>query len=144
MNAKGILFSATAATSFMTAFSYLLSESQKKNYREPELLATLLENRWPDLQRQQALPASWATHYALGIIWAIAHELILENTPLKPNTSSSLLLGAFGGLTGIVIWGMLFKSNPQPPKIHYRSFYRQLVLAQLIFSATVVILHKDK
>jgi hypothetical protein len=144
MNANRILLTGTAATSIMTAFSYLLSGKENKNYREPELLTFLLENRWPDLQRKQAFPAGWATHYALGIIWAIAHELILENTPLKPNTSSALLLGAFGGLTGIVIWGMLFKSNPQPPKIHYRSFYRQLVLAQLIFSTTVVILHKDK
>ena len=144
MNAKTILLTGTVATSIMTSFSYLLSGKEKKNYREPELLASLLEKGWPDLQRKQGLPAGWATHYALGIIWAIAHELILEKTPLKPGPPSALLLGAFGGLTGIIIWGMLFKSNPQPPKIDYRSFYRQLVLAQLIFSTTVVILHKNK
>ena len=144
MEAKNILISGTAATSVMTAFSYLLSEGGKKNYREPELLASLLANRWPAHQKRHALPAGIAVHYALGVLWAMAHALALEKIPLKPKPGAALLLGSFSGITGVIIWRMLFKSNPQPPKIDYQAFYLHMFFAQLIFTSTVLMFLKNR
>ena len=143
MDSIKTLLSSIAATSAMTAFSYTMTDGNLKNYKEPELLATLLENAWPHLPRSASNPAGWAAHYAFGLAWALVHEMVLDKTRIKRNVRTGLFFGYFGGLTAVIIWKLLFKINPRPPHIDYRSFYSHLVVAQIIFSTTVLLLNRD-
>jgi hypothetical protein len=45
MGIKTVIFSGIAASSMMTAFSFLVSEGKYKNYKEPVLLASIIKER---------------------------------------------------------------------------------------------------
>ena len=143
MDSTRTVLSSIAATSAMTAFSYLMTDGRLKDYREPELLASFLEIQWPHLPKSASNPAGWASHYAFGLAWALVHKIVLDKSHIKRNAQTGLLFGSFGGLTAVIIWKLLFKLNPKPPRIDYQSFYTHLVVAQIIFTSTLLLLHKE-
>jgi hypothetical protein len=143
MDLTKALFSGIAATSVMTAFSYMISGGKLKNHKEPELLASMVENAWPYIPKSTSRPAGWAAHYAFGLAWALVHEMVLDKTSVKRNARTGLLFGSLGGLTGVIIWELLFRANPKRPNIDYRSFYTHLLVAQIIFSTTFLLLNRE-
>ncbi|MDB5249869.1 MAG: hypothetical protein JWQ40_4263 [Segetibacter sp.] len=135
MKAGKILRSGITGTSLMTLFSYTVSNLKKENFREPELLAELLENA---LQKNNlALPAGWSMHYSMGITWAALFEYLFDQTAIKRGLKSGLVLGTLSGLTGIVIWGAIFKFHPNRPRIDFKGFYGHLLLAHIVYSLSV-------
>jgi hypothetical protein len=142
MKAGKLLINAVTGTSIMTGFSYMVSASKRKNFREPELLAHFFQSVNPDLSSSRALAAGWATHYSLGIVWAIVHHLLLQTTGTRPSIKAGLSLGLFSGLVGVAVWHQLFKLQPSLPSTPLQRFYSHLMLTHLVFSLTVV--HKNK
>ena len=47
MDFKKVLFSRILGTSAMTIFSYIVSELMSENFREPEIMTTLINNLLP-------------------------------------------------------------------------------------------------
>jgi hypothetical protein len=137
MNFRSILVAGLVGTSIMTAFSYAVSKKRKKNFKEPELLSSLLQNWYPVFESKYADVAGWNFHYAMGEAWTIIYVLLLKTLHRKPSFYRSLLFGYFGGIVAVGTWKMLFKLNPNPPKILFREFYLQLVIAHLCFSTSM-------
>lgn len=139
MDGGKIVWSGVAGTSLMTLFSYIVSRNRAENFKEPELLAALEKELLPPGLKEFALPAGWSTHYSIGIVWAIAYHLLWQKNIVEPTVKNGLLLGGISGLIGVAFWDACFKMHPRPPRIKYRLFYGQLVLAHLIYGAVTTI-----
>lgn len=134
MNFFKITIAALVGTSFMTAFSYVISESRKKQFREPELLNKLVR-RLPisGISPTKKGATGWVLHYVVGFMFNAFFDRIWQKSILKINTKSGLTLGAIFGLFGILIWKLTFKFHPNPPNINLKEFFYQLFIAHLIF-----------
>ena len=134
MRADKILVSGLIATSFMTLFSYLVSAYKRENFKEPELLGGLEKDALPAVAKELSLPAGWATHFSIGIVWAALYEYLWQNLNVKPTVKTALVLGGFSGLTGILIWWLAFRIHPRAPRTQYRKFFGHLLLAHFVYS----------
>lgn len=146
MQSGKILISAVVGTSAMTLFSYLISESNNKNFREPELLGNLIE-RLPattsDSKRVAQL-ASWGLHYTLGTLFVTAYDKLWKKTKVAPSLTSGTLLGAASGVVGVVGWKLLFESHPHPPANNLKPFFGHLILAHVVFGIFSALTHQHQ
>ncbi len=118
----------------MTAFSYMISKLRGKQFREPELLNGLVARAdFIDLSPSKENPLGWLLHYQVGVMFSIIYDLIWRKTKASPTTKSSLTLGAVSGVFGIMVWNVIFKLHPNPPKTKLSEFNLQLMVAHLIF-----------
>lgn len=135
MKASRVLLSSIAATSAMTAFSYLCSRPKKANYREPELLAEMLKS----LAGQASEPAGWLIHYSIGALWSPLEWFWLK-TRHKANIKDAAAFGVFGGTTGAFIWELMFRLTRASHATHKAGFYTQLVVAHVVYSVSLWLL----
>jgi hypothetical protein len=129
MKMAGVIADSLAGTTAMTLFSYLISDKKKKNYSEPELLAAMVHNVAPKLDKKTALSAGWALHYAIGVGMMTAFRAASK----KGSVTRPLVFGIVGGLIGVAAWRAMFKKHPNPPAADRKGFYKQLVPAHVIF-----------
>lgn len=122
-------------TTVMTLFSYLYTYYRKKEFREPVVLARLLENLpfGKHLPRAGTHISGWLAHYLVGIIFAVVEKNWLKNESVRKLPESGVWTGAALGGLGIGIWEATFLVHPQPPKIHVRDYYLHLLLAHMLF-----------
>src|SRR3954471_287184 len=141
MDTQKIVVSGVAGTTLMTLFSYAASIYTGKNFKEPVLLSEFFPKQ---LQRiHLATPAGWLTHYTMGVCWAAVFQLLFSRRIAKPNVLNGMLLGTLSGITAIAIWRSAFRSHSRSPKISFKSFYLHLVLAHLVYTVSVVQVHKN-
>ncbi|WP_207532502.1 hypothetical protein [Desertivirga arenae] len=134
MRIKEVLLSSIAATSIMTAFSYLASERKKENYREPLLLAGLINSLTTYRgSRKRLEPCGWLLHYSMGAAWSPIEYLFLRQKRGKSDVKDSAAFGIFGGVCGLLIWDLMFKVTKYSPDTNKRRFYVHLVLAHVIY-----------
>lgn len=133
---SNIIISGLAATSAMTLFSYIVSDRQDENFREPDLLAAFLKKSF-DTGKEISPPLGWATHYLIGTGFATGYTLLLRLAGTRPSSKNGILYGALAGATGLAWWKVLFENHPNPPKTHRKGFYAQLIIAHLIFGLTL-------
>jgi hypothetical protein len=142
MNTRKMVESGIAGTTLMTVFSYAASFDAGKNFKEPQLLSDFFPKKLQDLRL--AVPAGWLTHYSMGISWAAVFQLLFNGKIAKPDLPNGILLGTLSGITAIAIWRSAFKLYSTSPKTSLKSFYSHLVLAHLVYSLTVLYLHKKR
>ena len=130
------MYAGIVGTSVMTAFSYAISGGHKKNFREPELLGILME-RLSQKQGRWIRLAGWPLHYTLGLVWAGVYIFWLKAANKNLGFKYATMFGCCSGAVAIVIWRLLFKLHPHPPKIFYKQFFAQLFIAHIIFSLSV-------
>jgi hypothetical protein len=136
MNREKMIEAGVAGTTLMTLFSYGASIYEGKNFKEPELLSEFFPKQLQDFHL--AVPAGWLTHYSMGISWAAVFQLLFNRKIVKPNMLNGMLLGTLSGIMAIAIWRSAFKLHSINPKISFKSFYRHLILAHLVYSLSVV------
>src|SRR5436189_264871 len=102
MPADKIFIPAIVATTTMTLFSYLASQKEKRNFSEPELLASFEKKQLPRNVKQVALPAGWITHYSVGVLMTILFNIISK--PSKSVLQRSAITGGTGGLFAMAAW----------------------------------------
>src|SRR5690606_29266487 len=133
MQIKKIFSAGIVGTSAMTLFSYLVSETKNKNFREPELLCQLIERLPHKPSNLSAQIAGWGIHYAIGISFMACYSEIWERTGNKPTMASGALLGAANGLVGVTGWNLMFEAHPNPPAKELKPFFGHLILAHVVF-----------
>ncbi|PRX39287.1 hypothetical protein [Salegentibacter salegens] len=141
MDVFSILASGFVATTVMTVFSYLFSNFKAKQFREPELLNTLISrSKMISLKPSKNHFFGWIIHFIIGWIFVFIFCLIWEFTNFSVGIISGALLGFIAGIVGIVGWKVMFKLNRNPPEIDFSQFYHQLIIAHILFgiSAAVV------
>ena len=142
MDTNKILISAIVGTSAMTLFSYLVSESKNKNFREPEVLGQLV-NRLPNSgSKESAQMAGWGMHYAIGILFVAIYNQLWKQTKVEPSMTSGTLLGAASGVVGVMGWKLMFEGHPNPPAKNLKPFFGHLLLAHVVFALSSAITYK--
>ncbi|MEO5572714.1 MAG: hypothetical protein ABIT08_06975 [Bacteroidia bacterium] len=137
-----ILSSAIAGTSAMTLFSYLVSESKNKNFREPEILSQLIKRLPIQNSKTSADISGWCAHYTVGIIFVALYHELWKETKIKPSITSGITLGALSGLVGIGTWQGIFGMHPNPPSKNLKKYFKHLMIAHMVFGAFSAISYK--
>jgi hypothetical protein len=129
-----ILLSATAGTTMMTLFSYLVSLVADKNFSEPEHLGTMIHQLLPGTSKKQSQVAGWGAHYAVGLLFVLVYRELWEGGKIKKNLRNSIILGALSGALAVGVWKATLKTHPAPPWIDFTNYYIQLVPAHIVFA----------
>ncbi|WP_345104710.1 hypothetical protein [Mucilaginibacter panaciglaebae] len=134
MKAKDVLVAGITGTTFMTAFSYLVSELDGENFSEPERLGQLAKRLLPLLNKEEKLTTGWTAHYMVGMLFALAYVELWTRGKIKPTLGQTLLLGGVSGILAVAIWKTTFKMHPLPPMLSFNKYYLQLVPAHVVFA----------
>lgn len=132
MNTKQVVAAGITGTTLMTLFSDVVSKIKGSNYNEALILGELL-NRITPLSKKQAQVAGWLGHYTVGMGFAAVYATCLNETKRKPTILNGIVYGALSGLAGAAIWHATFKAHPNPPAVDLKNYYKQLVLAHVVF-----------
>jgi hypothetical protein len=133
---RNTLISAIAATSTMTLFSYMVSEKEGENFKEPKLLGDFVK-RSLNTSENTSRPLGWGLHYLTGVAFTGTYNVLLSLGKKRPTVKNGLLYGLLAAGTGVVTWSILYKNHHNPPKTHREGFYAQLVIAHVIFGLTL-------
>lgn len=137
MKAGRMLVAAFAGTTAMTLFSYIVSDKKRKNFKEPNLLGEMIHRVTP-ADKENSQMSGWILHYATGLVFTLLYSLILEEKEKKQTLSSDLLIGGVSGVAATLIWKATFSLHPDPPQIHFKDYYKHLVLAHVVFGVVTL------
>ena len=128
-----ILSAALTGTTLMSAFSYITSQKEHRQFREPELLNKLV-NRMPlDVKASKNSIVGWAVHYIVGLMFCTLYDRIWQRLTPRERMLVALPVGAVSGIIGAIVWKSTFRAHPFPPVIRYRRYYLHIILAHVIF-----------
>jgi len=127
----------------ITIFSYLVSSSQRKNFKEPLLLAEMEHRLLPAAAKPLVLPTGWSSHYSIGVVWP-GFLVWYSKMNIKPAYKTGLILGIFSGLVAVAISRATSKALRNPHKINHQQFFLHLVLAHIVYSLSVVFTSKEQ
>ena len=136
-----LIITAVAATTAMTLFSYTISESFRKLYKEPVLLTYILTQLKAELSSKVKTILAWLIHYSIGLIFVIIYHFLWIHTILQLTFFNGLLLGMVSGIVGIISWMILFKIADYKPAIDFKGYYIQLFFAHIIFGLTAALFY---
>ena len=134
MKTRDTLIAGISGTSFMTLFSYLMSEIDGENFSEPERLGQLAKGLLPMLTKEEKLVTGWAAHYMVGLLFAMVYVELWSRKKIKPTVANNLLLGAVSGVIAVAVWKTTFKMHPLPPGLSFNKYYLQLIPAHVVFA----------
>ena len=126
------LVAGAVGTTFMTLYSYVYSELKGKQFREPVLLAHLLEGIEEAHKRKEILKG-WLAHYLVGATFSITYQALFKGRFIRSSRLKGVVFGGLYGLLGVAGWKATVGLHPAPPKINYTEYYKHLVIAHLIF-----------
>lgn len=128
------------STSCMTLFSYLLSNKANKQFREPEMLNSLIKGSETFSNSVDKSHASgWLIHYVIGFLFVVAFVFLYHIDCMALNFLSFFIFGICAGIIGVIGWQVMFMLNNDPPKVHLKFFYLQLIGAHLVFTLFLMI-----
>lgn len=137
-----ILISGLVATSVMTLFSYLVSHFKSNQFREPELLNSLISrSEIIKLKPSKNHFLGWLIHYIIGWGFVVIFHLIWTYSELPVGIVSGSLFGFLAGIIGIFGWKMMFRLNQNPPEIDFGQFYFQLIIAHILFGISAAVVY---
>jgi len=122
-----------AATTAMTFFSYVMSNTFRELYKEPVLLTFVLEKLKINLSEKSKQIWAWLIHYFIGLLFVIGYHLLWSDHILPISPLIAVIFGAISGIIGIIGWFFLFKITHHQPQIDFKGYYIQLFFAHVIF-----------
>jgi len=143
MQTGKILISAIVRTSAMPIFSYLVSTSENKNFREPEVLGKLIERLPKSRSNESSKIAGLFLRYTIGISFVAFYNELWKRKKIKPTLTSGALLGAASGLIGITGWKGMFEVHPNPPAKNLKQYFGHLMLTHVVFGVFSALLLKQ-
>lgn len=128
-----ILLAAFVATSLMTAFSYLISETFRELYKEPVVLQFLMTRFRFNLSPKEKAILGWIIHYTIGLLFVIAWYFLWKLGLFDLTWLAGLIYGCVIGIIGISGWVFMFFLADYKPKIDFKGYYFQLFFAHVVF-----------
>lgn len=133
--AVSIVSAALTGTTVMSAFSYIVSKKENKQFREPELLNKLISRMPMEVRTSKESIVGWAVHYIVGLMFCTLYDRIWQRLTPAERMLTALPIGAFSGIVGAIVWKSTLKLHPFPPIIGYKKYYLHIVLAHVVFGA---------
>lgn len=136
-----IVLSGLLATTVMTVFSYGVSYIFKKNYKEPVLLNTVLDQlKFFPFTISPNSAIGWVLHYLIGLIFTLLYTLTITFTHLESTKIFGIGFGIFAGILGIVSWKWMIKIHTYSPRIDEDGYFAQLLVAHILFGWSLALL----
>lgn len=136
MNNWNLIKTDVNATGWMTAYMNMLSKISKKQFKVINILGSLATNDTYN-GKVKATPkvkvVGSILHYGVGLLFVVGYHLLWKNKIMKPTNFNGGLLGLVSGFFGVAIWQMLMKSHPNPPRISKGDYFKNLILAHVVF-----------
>src|SRR5688572_17576195 len=132
MNLLKLAIAAFSATNLMTTFSYLLSASYKKLFREPVMMDFILKGIGICLKGKWHKVGGWIAHYIIGFALVITYESIWRYTFVRFSMVSGIIFGVCTGILGIISWHAIYRTSIHED-VSPRSYYIQLFFGHIIF-----------
>lgn len=104
MNLLKIMIAAFSATNIMTTYSYLVSISFKKLFKEPVFLNFVLEGAGIRPKGLWKKFSAWLAHYLIGFAFVLIYEAIWRYTEIEFGFISGICFGIVSGLVGVSSW----------------------------------------
>jgi len=142
MNLLLIIVSSIVGITVMTIFSYVVSKSFNKLYKEPILLKYVLERMQVSISDNFTLVLGWFLHYIIGILFVVIYHFIWMNGWMEISVLHSFILGLASGLVGIVAWRIMFAISNSESKVDMNGYFFQLVIAHILFALTVMMIYQ--
>lgn len=142
MRTAKILSSTLIGTSAMTLFSYLISEADNRNYREPRILGQLVKRLPGETSEKSSEIAGWSAHYGVGLLFVALYHELWKRGKIKPSVVSGAIIGAASGLVGVAGWETVFKIHPNPPAKNLKRYFGHLILAHIVFGIFSAVTYK--
>lgn len=139
---KSVVSSIPASTA-MTAFSYGLSKVMNKQFREPELLGFLVDQK-PLVKltgnyKWTNKPLGFLLHYMAGVGFSAGYEYLWKPFVKLPTIANGAVYGVAAGVSGVLVWEAVIQMRNDPPKLDKPAYYTHLVLAHILFGATTAV-----
>lgn len=128
-----IISSSMVGTTSMTVFSYWVSVSENKKFREPVVLGQLLNRLSRNISYPTALKIGWLLHYAVGALFVRFYHILWKRKKIKPSVLTGSYIGLASGIVGVVVWKTVFIVHPNPPQKKLLNFFGHLMLAHVVF-----------
>lgn len=137
-----ILLATVAATSLMTAFSYMVSKAFRELYKEPLLLQYLMTRFKLGIKGTMKVIAGWALHYFIELLFVLIFHFLWKADFVEITWLAGLIYGMIIGIIGIAGWVVMFKLSNYQPRIDFKGYYLQLFIAHMIFAITIILVYK--
>jgi len=141
MNLLKLAIAAFSATNTMTTFSYLLSATYKKLFREPVMMDFILKGLGIELKGKWHKIGGWIAHYIIGFTLVLVYESLWRYTAIRFGFLSGIIFGVVSGIVGIMCWRAIYLTSIHED-VSRRSYYIQLFFGHIIFACAVVIAFK--
>jgi len=135
MKTTDIILAGIVGTTAFTAFSYLVSKTMDKNFKEPRLLGKMVDDIMPGMQEKESQFTGWLIHYLTGVAFAGAYNALIDSTGIKPSVRNGVIAGAVSGFPAGLLWDTSLKLHPTPPRKRTANYYLHLALGHAIFGA---------
>lgn len=136
-----VFLAAVVGTTLMTLFSKLCGLVFSKEFSEPKFLDAILRPSSTGTKTNNLL--GWAVHYLIGVLFAWAIYIFIENFAATYSYWHGILLGGFLGLVGILGWTVLLKFIKKPPQLELPAFFIQLVFAHIVFGVGALLVFRN-
>lgn len=122
---------------FMTLFSGVLSRYSKTEFIEHRVLSKLL--RKLGFSKFMSDTIAIKSHLMTGIGFNYVNKFLIDKKIVVPSFRSAVTTGFFEGLAGVLIWSVVFKFHPNPPKMNLKAYFTQLVFAHIVFGVFTIL-----
>ncbi len=120
----------------MTLFSGFLSQYSKTEFIEHRVLSKLLVKL--GLSKFISNVVGIKSHLMTGIGFNYVNKFLIDKKIVVPSFRSAVTTG-FEGLAGVLIWSVVFKFHPNPPKMNLKAYFTQLVFAHIVFGVFTIL-----
>ncbi len=134
-----IAIAAVSATNVMTIFSYVMSNTYGKLFKEPVVLNFILERLGYTLPGKFKKFSGWLAHYIIGLMFATAYEAIWKYGGVPFGWITGFAFGVASGAIGILTWQIMYRLPDEKPVPPLKDYYVQLFIAHILFSMVIVI-----
>ena len=133
-----IFISGIIGTAVMTGFSHVMELITGHKFNEAHLLNGLIDrSNFSTSKIEGNHFLGWVIHFIIGVCMAAAlycyYFYLADNVLIW----TGIFLGFILGIIGITGWSMLINVHSNPPKITWKFFFAQLIVAHVIFGASV-------
>ncbi len=80
----------------------------------------------------------WIIHYGIRLIFTGIFIFLYYINFLNLTLPPVFLFGVGVGVIGILGWHFMFSINSNPPRLHLKAFYVQLLFAHVVFSLALM------
>jgi len=142
MNFYKILIAAFSATNIMTTFSFIVSISFKKLFREPVMLNFILDGAGISLKGRVKKIAGWLAHYLIGLAFVLVYESVWHYTDVEFGFLSGLVFGIISGFIGVSCWRLTYRLPDGNRQVPSKEYGIQLFFGHIVFAIAVVVAFK--